>query len=371
MKRKICFSLFNYKKETPRHYLHIYEFIEALGARTDLRLLVMDAEDPPDFKSPTSVIDLSGKGFSAKLRRWREIVRARCEGYKVFYHHYTTAPARFSALINRITGGRTYLWHCVVMEALDKMGKRSPLHWWLMRLTLTIIHHQVTGSDRMAEYYSKLYKIRKDKIKVIPNYINTGRFNADQYDQQSVRKEMNLPVDKKIILFLHGIVEGRAIHLAEIVQNMLAIRDDCFFLIAGDGYYRPVVESKLNQYVQCGKVRFAGHVSNTEAPKYYAAADVYIMTSDFEAFSRVLLEAMSMGVPYVSTDGDGNIRIYTPPEHQPYILPVNQIGKFPERISKLLDDPEERTRFIKAGLENVQKYKLERVLDIFLNTIAE
>lgn len=366
---KICFSLLNYRRDTHRHYYHIYEFIEVLGGKTDLRLLVMDAQDEPDFRSPSAVWDLSGHGFWARLRRNLAILKARRDGYRVFYHHYTTAAARFSAVCTRLLGGQTYLWHCIVMDALDRAVGGSALDKWLLKLTFQIVDCLVTGTPSMADYYSGRYGIRRNKIRVIPNYINLDRFNPGKISRDAARAELNLPPEKKIVLYLHELEQGRAGHLAPIVLEMLSIRSDTFFLIAGDGNYRETLENQLAEPVRANRVRFAGSIPNIRTPVYYAASDIYIMTSDFEAFSRVLLESMAMGIPYVATDGDGAIRSYTPPEHQPFILPRDQLDRFPEKICLLLDQSDLAAQFVDAGLKHVRQYGLDAVLDLFLKEI--
>lgn len=367
--QKICYSLLNYRVSTHRHYYHIYEFIEALGKKTDLRLHVMEAEETPVFHSPSAVIDLSGHGVKARLRRCRAIIQARWQGYKVFYHHYTTAPARFSALVNRLTGGRTYLWHCIVMEALDDIVQTGIINRLMLKLTFKTIHHLVTGTEFMADYYAQRYPIKRESIRVIPNYINLERFDRAAVDTAAIPARFGIEVGKKIILYLHEIEEGRASLLPGIVEGVLGKRRDVVFLIVGDGRYRETLKTRLQPHIDQGTVFMPGKVPNIETPQYYGCADVFIMTSNFEAFSRVLLEAMAMGVPFVATDGGGNIPTYTPDECQRYILSKADWHLYPDRICELLDNDGQRARLIKAGKEHVTQYSLDRVVDLFMETI--
>ena len=265
---KICFSLLKYQSQTHRHYLHIYEFIEALGRKADVRLLVMDADDPPQFESPTATVNLSGHSLWCRIRRNMEIIHTRLLGYRIFYHHYTTAPARFSALINRLTGGRTYLWHCIVMEALDDIVRTGRLQRQMLRLTFRMIHHLVTGTEFMADYYARRYPIRRESIRVLPNYINLDRFRRDSVNSREIPDGLGIPAGKKIILYLHEIEEGRASLLPSIITGVLKRRDDVVFIIAGDGRYRDHLETLLSARVRDHTVFFTGRVANIETPKY-------------------------------------------------------------------------------------------------------
>lgn len=368
-RRKICYSLLNYRVATHRHYYHIYEFIEALGKRTDLRLHVMEAEEPPVFDSPTEVLDLTGHGLKARLRRYWAILQARMKGYKIFYHHYTTDPARFSALVNRLTGGRTYLWHCIVMEALDDIVQTGKAQRAMLKVTLKMVHHLVTGTDFMADYYTQRYPIKRDSVKVVPNYINLDRFDRSKVNTREIPDRLGIPADKKIVLYLHEVEEGRASLLPEIVETVFQKRQDVVFLIVGDGRYWTTLKSRLQKHIDQGAVFMPGKAPNIETPKYYGCADVFIMTSNFEAFSRVLLEAMAMEVPFVATDGGGNIPSYTPQQYLPYILPKETWPEFADKICELLDNPERREQLIAVGKEHVKKYSLDKIVDVFLETI--
>ncbi|HPQ39735.1 MAG TPA: glycosyltransferase, partial [bacterium] len=92
--------------------------------------------------------------------------------------------------------------------------------------------------------------------------------------------------------------------------------------------------------------------------------------SNFEAFSRVLLEAMAMETPYVATDGGGNIRTYTPKDHQPFILSEADWNRFPDKIIELLEDSARSAAFVSRGKAHVQKFALDTVVDTFLKTVC-
>jgi len=140
-KPKIGFFLLNFRRDTHRHYFHIYEFIEALGERVSLRLFIMDCRDEPTFQSPERIEIISGRGIRRRISWYSAIIRAFRDGYRNYYHHYTTAPARFTSFLNRLFGGKTYLWHCIVMEALDNMVQASRWSRCMLKFTFHTVHH--------------------------------------------------------------------------------------------------------------------------------------------------------------------------------------------------------------------------------------
>lgn len=73
-------------------------------------------------------------------------------------------------------------------------------------------------------------------------------------------------------------------------------------LILGEGELRPVLEAEVERFTLSEYVSMPGFVSNPYA--HVARADVFALSSRWEGFGNVLVEAMACGTPVVSTDCD-------------------------------------------------------------------
>jgi len=64
------------------------------------------------------------------------------------------------------------------------------------------------------------------------------------------------------------------------------------------------LETELREYIEAhgltGEVVLAGHVSDMTA--WYESADLFVLSSDYEGFGNVIVEALACGLPVVSTD---------------------------------------------------------------------
>jgi glycosyltransferase involved in cell wall biosynthesis len=105
-------------------------------------------------------------------------------------------------------------------------------------------------------------------------------------------------------------------------------------LILGEGPLRPQLEREVKRLNMSNRVNMPGHVPDI-AP-YLAAADLYLMTSHYEGYPAVLVEAMAAGVPIVTTNCSAAL---------PEIIASPDLGRIVEG-----DDPQDIASAIVARL---------------------
>ena len=104
-------------------------------------------------------------------------------------------------------------------------------------------------------------------------------------------------------------------------------------------------------------VLFLEGLTQSEIRSAYSAADLFLCTSHWEAQPLVVLDAMGVGLPFISTDV-GCVREF------PGGVIATSEGDMAKQITRLLQDPEERRRLGDAGQAAVRDYyNWERVLD--------
>lgn len=127
--------------------------------------------------------------------------------------------------------------------------------------------------------------------------------------------------------------------------------------ILGDGVERVALEQLAATSGVASLVRFLGFQKNPW--RFIARADVFVLTSTYEGFGNVLIEAMACGTPVVATRSPGTIEII---EHESNGLLVDhEPGAVAGAISRLLGDAALRASLVARAYESVGHYATPRV----------
>jgi glycosyltransferase involved in cell wall biosynthesis len=124
-----------------------------------------------------------------------------------------------------------------------------------------------------------------------------------------------------------------------------------------------------------GLVRFHGHLTPASLREVAQSSDVFLVSSFSEGFMNAALEAMSCGLPVVTTDC-GGIREAVTDGVEGLIVPVREPGPMAGALARLASDPALRRRMGLAARARVERefdleQQLERWAELCRQTIAE
>jgi glycosyltransferase involved in cell wall biosynthesis len=108
-------------------------------------------------------------------------------------------------------------------------------------------------------------------------------------------------------------------------------------------------------------VHLPGACENIDAQ--FAQADLFVLSSRYEGFPNVLVEAMSAGTPVVSFDcPDGPSDIIRHGQTGLLVAP-NDSAELAKAMRQLMLSAADRRRFGAAGRHDMQRFSLEVVLE--------
>lgn len=148
-------------------------------------------------------------------------------------------------------------------------------------------------SNQSMEYFCSVYDNLKEKVLVINNFVDVDRIKRLSCEKVDIKKSNS----KKLFVFVGRLDDsskkvGRAINLVKSIDEME-------FLIVGDGPDRKKYEDMVKKYKLESRVKFLGKKSNPYP--YMKLADYIILTSDYEGFPVIYLEALILSVPIITT----------------------------------------------------------------------
>lgn len=129
--------------------------------------------------------------------------------------------------------------------------------------------------------------------------------------------------------------------------------------ILGDGELRTSLQRLVAEFGLDDRVTFLGF--QRDPFSHMRAADIFVLSSRWEGFGNVLVEAMAMGTPVVSTDcPHGPAEIITDGETG-LLVPTGQPEALTAALQRLIDDPALRQKLGQAGQVRAQDFSAERV----------
>ncbi len=172
------------------------------------------------------------------------------------------------------------------------------------------------------------------KIHVVPNTVS-GAFKPLKLDKLELRKKLNLPPDKRLILSVSANYPRKNLGIVRKTVELLG-REYALVRVG------PSIE---------GSIVF-NNVNEETLNEIYNACDVFFTASSYEGFGLPVLEAMSSGIPVVASD----IEIFREVTDGAAILTEINPKFFKRGIEEAISN---KDRFISAGLERVKHYSFE------------
>ena len=237
-----------------------------------------------------------------------------------------------------------------------------------MRLADAII----AVSDQVKEALVREYFLPPEKITVVYNGVEVEKFGIRK-TEPGIRGELGVDERDRIILYIGRIEKEKGLDV--LLQSLFRIPDSKFritVLIVGDGPYLLNLKGLAEQLGVADRVIFAGRVPYEEVPRYYQAADLFVLPSlREEGFPMTLPEAMASGLPVVASRIGGIVTAVKDGETGILVKPGDVEG-LRTAISKFLADDELRSRMSRNAYQMVkEKFSQESMVAKTLIVLQE
>ena len=366
----------------PIALLHFLRWFKKNGSRPFSILLPTDGELTPAFAElaetwsigrsrwrpdalRTNLLIWAGRSAWARRAEIADVQKfaARCFPGLVYANSIASAPA-----IDMLRPGVPVLTHVHELEYLFRVTASPALSGLLART-----RQFIACSNVVKENLIRGHGVAPERVETVHESIPVDQVRADRPRRQ-ILEELRVP-DGAALVIGGGSQNWRkgADLFVQLARLVCGQRSDVYFAwIGGSAWEIAELEHDVRLFGLAAKVRFTRLVS--KPADYFAAADVFVLTSREDPYPLVCLEAAAVAKPIVCFAGAGGMPEFVE-EDCGFVVPYLNITAMTDRVLSLLDSLECRVTMGEAARRKVtQRHDISqaapRIMEIIERTIA-
>lgn len=240
------------------------------------------------------------------------------------------------------------------------VGRYLPL--MIDKICTRVLAHQVIApSHEMEADFMKHHNLPQAKIAVIPYGFEFSRWRESPEEYARIRSELGL-VSKTVI----GAV-GRLYWIKnfpviiDAFSRIATANPNVVLLILGDGPDDVSLRRLAAEKIPSGQVVFGGHRPDIIATM--SAIDLLVHASQTESFCQVIIEALVLGKPVISTKVGIAEEVIISGVNG-YLIPINDADALARAMGKILAERDRWPAMAQAAKDSVLPYAAEQIVPL-------
>lgn len=310
----------------------------------------------PLFEFPLYSIALASK--MVEVTRFHEL--------DILHAHYAIPHATSAFLAREILRSETHnamsIRFVTTLHGTDiTLTGLEPSFLPTMKFSIEKADGVTAVSKFLADKTNTQYQIDKH-IEVIPNFVDIEKFKRQDDEQTNCFKKNFAPNNEKILIHISNF---RALKR---VQDVIKIYDevrkkvDSKLILVGDGPDRSDCELLVRELELADHVRFMG--KQDALVELLSISDIFIMPSQSESFGLSALEAMSCGVPVISSSVGGLPELNLHRETG-FIAEIGDVERMAKYAVDLLSDPRRYEAMSKNARKRAEDFSEDKVVPMY------
>ena len=257
--------------------------------------------------------------------------------------------------------------HRAWMEETKKEGLKkhflNPLHYWTVFIESLNYKNGnyrkvIAISNFIKKHLINYHQIPEDRITVIYHGVNLDEFNPQRKEESgsSIRKKYSLSPDDTVLLFVGNEFKRKGLKFVFEAMKILN-NSNLKLLVAGNGEIK-AFKALANELGILNNIIFTGYCSDISM--LFAASDIFVFPSTFDAFGLVVLEAMASGIPAIVSGSTGASEIIDSGSDG-FVVDYNDSKMLSDIIKKLIENREFMTIIGKSARKKAEKYSWDLV----------
>ncbi len=209
----------------------------------------------------------------------------------------------------------------------------------------------ITNAIQIKEKYMSYGWMEDGFVRLIRNGVEVKV--KPEIVPQKIQQKYSLPARGPVISIFGRLVPIKQHHLfLKVARNIKQKYPEAVFLIVGEGPLKNKIKQNAIQLGIEDSVFMLGFQKELDA--LYSYCDVVLLTSSYDGFPNVLMEAMAIGRPVVTFDV-GGVRELIQSEKTGVIVPPNAVQAMTTEILDLLKSAERRENISRDAREYIQR----------------
>ena len=207
-----------------------------------------------------------------------------------------------------------------------------------------------------------------DKINVIHNSVR----KAEIPENKSALRE-RLGISGDVIISVGRLVSWKGFDvLIDIMPELLKINKNFKLYIVGEGpelnnYQLQIIRPRrtslgLANYELQDNVKLLGSLEQKKLWEYMKASDFFVLNTGYEGLPHIVIEAMYLGLPVITTDVGGNVEVVKPGENG-LLLEYNNKEQIKNAILEIWKNKEARQEMVENGRKDLEKFSVKNMID--------
>jgi len=230
---------------------------------------------------------------------------------------------------------------------INKQNQITAITRWAERMAIQSADTLFCVSKQVKHYLGNFRQ--GSEIYVIPNGVDTNKFDPGKYDKQLMKEKLGLR-GKTILGYVGSYKTWHGVDIAIRIIEMMAktTKTSYHLLLIGNGEGFDSIKAQIEEKNLTSDVTQIDSIAHEEIPQYIACFDYALMSypdmKSFHGSPLKMFEYMAMGIPVVATavgqikeivrQGETGILVY-PPTPENYVKAIFDADQDPERLRRI------------------------------------
>jgi glycosyltransferase involved in cell wall biosynthesis len=193
----------------------------------------------------------------------------------------------------------------------------------------------IAVSKGVRDFLTRWEAVPADLIELVPNGVDEEIFHPCTEEQKrTARSRLSIPQEAFVTGGIGRLAQEKNFAL---LPRLATLHPDIVFVIAGSGPERDRIAALASELGVDSHLRLLGTI--LDRGYFYHALDAFILPSLYEGLPMAILEAMSSGVPVISSRLEGISAVITE-ENEGLLAQPGDVADFSRQLRRLKESPE-------------------------------